>query len=71
MWFPCGFEYIAKNYYSVQWLEFVLFVREMSGKSQGIFFWQPRGNPVSLSHAHDKNEHKRTQYTVLQKELGT
>ena len=44
MWFLCGFEYIAKittGYISRQWLEFVLAVREMSGKSQGFFFYQP------------------------------
>ena len=31
-----------------QWLEFVLAVREMSGKSQGIFLWQPSGNGLKL-----------------------
>ena len=48
MWFLCGFDYIAKittGYISRQWLEFVFAVREMSGKSQGIFFCQLRGNP--------------------------
>ena len=32
---------------SWQWLEFVLAVREMSGKSQGFFFCQPWGNLVN------------------------
>ena len=33
------------GYLSRQWLEFVLAVREMSGKSQGIFSCQVCGNP--------------------------
>ena len=48
MWFLCSFQCIAKittGYILRQWLEFVFAVREMSGKSQGIFFCWPRGNP--------------------------
>ena len=56
MWFFCGFEYIAKittGYISWQWVEFVFGVREMAGKSQGIFFCQPCGNPeISLKIAY-------------------
>ena len=50
MQFLCGYEYIEKittGYISRQLLEFVLAVREMSGKNQGFFFCQPHGNPVS------------------------
>ena len=51
MWFLCGFEYIAKittGYISQQWLEFVFAVREMSGKSQGIYSANPVATLYSL-----------------------
>ena len=47
----CGLNILQKittGYISRQWLEFVLAVREISGKSQGIFFCEPRGNPGSV-----------------------
>ena len=47
MWFLCGFEYIAKittGYISRRWLEFVLAVREMSGRKVREFF---SANPVA------------------------
>ena len=52
----CGLNILQKittGYTSRQWLEFVFAVREISGKSQGIFFCEPRGNPEAIIWTND------------------